>query len=103
MARCWRDNVFIERFWRSLKYEEVYLNAYESASQARTSIGKYIKFYTSTRPHAALQGRTLTRSTFPQQPPARRLHNCRGSLKERRFSVQKNGAISRAIAQAAES
>ena len=55
---CWRDNVFIERFWRSLKYEEVYLHAYESASQARASIGKYIAFYNGTRPHSALDGRT---------------------------------------------
>jgi putative transposase len=54
---CWRDNVFIERFWRSLKYEEVYLHAYESASVARTSIGRYIAFYNSARPHSALDGR----------------------------------------------
>lgn len=61
---CWRDNVFIERFWRSLKYEEVYLRAYESASQARASIGKYIEFYNSTRPHSALDGRTPDAAYF---------------------------------------
>jgi putative transposase len=55
---CWRDNVFIERFWRSLKYEDVYLHAYESASEARAAIGKYIDFYNGTRPHSALDGRT---------------------------------------------
>ena len=61
---CWRDNVFIERFWRSLKYEEVYLHAYESASQARAGIGKYIEFYNSARPHSALDGRTPDAAYF---------------------------------------
>jgi putative transposase len=55
---CWRDNVFVERFWRSLKYEEVYLHAYESTSEARRAIGKYIDFYNALRPHSALDGRT---------------------------------------------
>ena len=44
---CWRDNMLIERFWRSLKYEEVYLRAYASGSEARTSIGRYIAFITA--------------------------------------------------------
>lgn len=61
---CWRDNVFIERFWRSLKYEEVYLHAYESASQARAGIGRYIEFYNGTRPHSALDGRTPDAAYF---------------------------------------
>jgi len=61
---CWRDNVFIERFWRSLKYEEVYLHAYESASQARVGIGRYIEFYNGTRPHSALDGRTPDAAYF---------------------------------------
>ena len=61
---CWRDNVFIERFWRSLKYEEVYLHAYESASQARAGIGRYIAFYNGTRPHSALDGRTPDAAYF---------------------------------------
>ena len=55
---CWRDNVFIERLWRSIKYEEVYLHAYESVSQARTGIGRYIGFYNTRRPHSSLQART---------------------------------------------
>ena len=42
---AWRDNVFVERLWRSVKYEEVYLRAYESVSEARTSIGRYLDFY----------------------------------------------------------
>ena len=55
---CWRDNVFIERLWRSIKYEEVYLHAYESVSQARSGIGRYIEFYNTRRPHSSLQART---------------------------------------------
>ena len=42
---AWRDNVFVERLWRSVKYEEVYLRAYDSVSEARTSIGRYLDFY----------------------------------------------------------
>ena len=50
---CWRDNVFIERFWRTLKYEEVYLRAYDTVSAARTSIDRYLGFYNARRPHTA--------------------------------------------------
>ena len=50
----WMDNVFIERLWRSLKYEEVYLNAYDSVSQAIEGIGNWIKFYNQDRRHASL-------------------------------------------------
>jgi len=49
----WRDNVFIERLWRSVKYEEVYLRAYESVLEARTGIGRYFEFYNSGRPHSS--------------------------------------------------
>ena len=55
---CWRDNVFIERLWRSIKYEVVYLHAYERVSQARAGIGRYIEFYNTRRPHSSLQART---------------------------------------------
>ena len=55
---CWRDNVFVERLWRSVKYEEVYLNAYASVPEARARIGRYLAFYNSVRPHSALGGRT---------------------------------------------
>lgn len=61
---CWRDNVFIERFWRSLKYEEVYLHAYASTSDARTGIGRYIEFYNGERPHSALDGATPDAAYF---------------------------------------
>ena len=52
----WRDNVFVERLWRSVKYEEVYLHAYASIKEARNGIGKYLQFYNSRRPHSSLDG-----------------------------------------------
>lgn len=55
---AWRDNVFIERLWRSVKYEEVYLKAYDSVAGARASIGKYIDFYNHKRPHSSLDDKT---------------------------------------------
>ena len=54
----WMDNVFIERLWRSLKYECVYLHAFETGSEARAGIGKWIKFYGAERPHSAFAGLT---------------------------------------------
>lgn len=64
---CWRDNVFIERFWKTLKYQEVYLRAYETVSEARESIARYIGFYNSRRPHRAHQGSTPDAVYFGQQ------------------------------------
>ncbi len=55
---CWRDNVFVERLWRSVKYEEVYLRAYESVSEARSSIGRYLDFFNTGRPHSRLDRMT---------------------------------------------
>ena len=55
---CWRDNVFLERVWRSIKYEEVYLHDYETVSVAREGIGRYINFYNARRPHSSHQART---------------------------------------------
>ncbi|MFG1352704.1 IS3 family transposase [Xanthobacter autotrophicus] len=54
----WMDNVFIERLWRSLKYECIYLNAFETGSETRAGIGRWITYYNRTRPHSALGGRT---------------------------------------------
>jgi putative transposase len=51
---AWRDNVFVERFWRTIKYEEVYLHAYDSVAKARQSIGRYLAFYNARRPHTVL-------------------------------------------------
>jgi len=54
----WRDNVFVERLWRTIKYEEVYLRAYDSVTAARESLRRYINFYNTRRPHSSLDGRT---------------------------------------------
>jgi putative transposase len=64
---CWRDNVFIERFWKTLKYQEVYLRAYDTVSEARASIARYIEFYNSRRPHRAHKGRTPDAAYFGSQ------------------------------------
>jgi putative transposase len=55
---AWRDNVFVERLWRTIKYEEIYLRAYTSVPEARASIGRYLAFYNGTRPHSSLGGQT---------------------------------------------
>jgi putative transposase len=65
---AWRDNVFVERLWRSVKYEEVYLRAYESVSEARTSIGRYLNFYNGRRPHSSLDGTTPDQAYFTPLP-----------------------------------
>ena len=61
---AWRDNVFVERFWRSTKYEEVYLKAYDDVPDARRSLGCYIDFYNGRRPHTALDRRTPDQAYF---------------------------------------
>jgi len=64
----WCDNVFVERFWRSIKYEHVYLHAYESVQEARTKIGRYIDFYNTTRPHSSLNAFTPDQVYFNRPP-----------------------------------
>jgi len=54
----WMDNVFVERLWRSVKYEEVYLKAYENVAEARVSIGTYLEFYNSERQHQGINRKT---------------------------------------------
>jgi len=63
----WRDNVFVERLWKSVKYEEVYLKAYESVGEARASIARYLAFYNERRPHSALDRRTPDEAYFGAQ------------------------------------
>ena len=61
---AWRDNVFVERLWRSVKYEEVYLRAYDTVSDARASIGRYLAFYNGRRPHSSLDRKTPDNAYF---------------------------------------
>ena len=65
---AWRDNVFVERLWRTVKYEEVYLRAYDSVSEARASIGRYLNFYNQRRPHSSLDGTTPDKAYFTPLP-----------------------------------
>ena len=70
---AWRDNVFVERLWRSVKYEEVYLRAYDSVRDARASLGRYLAFYNGRRPHSSLAARTPEQvylAHLPQQMAA---------------------------------
>ena len=60
----WIDNVFVERLWRSVKYENVYLHAYESVAAARTGIAEYLGILQLERPHTALAGRTPDTAYF---------------------------------------
>ena len=64
---AWRDNVFVERLWRTVKYEEVYLRAYASVSEARASIGRYFGFYNGRRPHSSFGGQTPNQ-VYANQP-----------------------------------
>ena len=65
---AWRDNVFVERIWKSVKYEEVYLHAYDSVGVARASIGRYLEFYNGRRPHSSLDRRTPDEAYFDPPP-----------------------------------
>jgi len=67
---AWRDNVFVERLWRSVKYEEVYLRAYDSVGEARASLSRYFIFYNTKRPHSSLDARTPERFYYHHLPQA---------------------------------
>ena len=64
----WRDTVFVERLWRSVKYEEVYLRAYDSVGDARASLGRYLAFSNAIRPHSSLDARTPDNAYFNPLP-----------------------------------
>jgi putative transposase len=67
---CWRDNVFVERLWRSIKYEEIYLHAYATVSEAKANLARYLQFYNYRRPHSSLDGLppdTVYFKSLPQQ------------------------------------
>lgn len=65
---AWRDNVFVERLWRSVKYEEVYLRAYDSVVEARASLRRYLDLYNRRRPHSSLDDRTPDQAYFSPLP-----------------------------------
>ena len=65
---AWRDNVFVERLWRSIKYEEVYLRAYDTVGEARASIDRYLTFYSGQRPHSSLDRKTPDEAYFDMLP-----------------------------------
>ena len=64
----WRDNVFIERLWRSVKYEDIYLRAYDSVSEVKAGLNRYFNFYNSLRPHSSLDGKTPDQVYFNSLP-----------------------------------
>lgn len=66
---AWRDNVFVERLWRSIKYEEVYLHAYKTVPEARAGISRYLAFYNSRRPHSSLDRQTPDQAYFKALTP----------------------------------
>ncbi len=66
---AWRDNVFVERLWRTIKYEEIYLHAYNNVTEARNGIGRYINFYNTMRPHSSLAGHTPDEAYRNELPP----------------------------------
>jgi putative transposase len=67
---AWRDNVFVERLWRSVKYEEVYLRAYDSVGEARGSLSRYLIFYNTKRPHSSLDAQTPEAFYYAHLPQA---------------------------------
>lgn len=92
---CWRDNVFIERLWKSVKYEEVYLHAYDSAGHAKTALTRYFDFYNQRRPHTRLIDSRPIRSTSTNRCLGRRqLEPAGDPLIEHGLTVQTNGASS---------
>ena len=64
----WRDNVFVERLWKSVKYEEVYLHAYDSVAEARQGLQRHFSFYNQRRPHSSLGGQTPDMVYFAALP-----------------------------------
>ena len=64
----WRDNVFIERLWRSVKYEDIYLRAYDSVSEVKAGLSRYFNFYNNRRPHSSLDGQTPDQVYFNTLP-----------------------------------
>jgi putative transposase len=68
---AWHDNVFVERLWRTVKYEHVYLHAYDSTSEAKSKIAHYFNFYNRRRPHSRLDRQTPDRVYFESLPSSK--------------------------------
>ena len=66
---AWCDNVFVERLWRTIKYEEVYLHAYASVREARAALARYLTFYNARRPHSSLDRQTPDQAYFNASQP----------------------------------
>ena len=71
---CWCDNVFVEGLWKSVKYEEVYLHAYVSVSEAKSGLEQYFTFYNQQRPHLALDDKTPEEFYFDNLPVLLKSH-----------------------------
>ena len=67
---AWRDNIFVERLWRSVKYEDIYLHAYETPSNVKQGLKRYFEFYNTSRPHRAHTGQTPDTAYFNLLPVA---------------------------------
>ena len=65
---AWRDNVFVERLWRTIKYERVYLRAYDGVSAAKTDIAQFIDWYNTERPHSSLDDQTPDQTYWARLP-----------------------------------
>ena len=91
---AWRDNALVERLWRSIKYEEVYLRAYDTVSEARSSIGRYLTSITADVPIRVLTPARRIKPTSPRCHSARQPNPGRGSTYRRGNSVQTTGTSS---------
>jgi len=65
---AWRDNIFVERLWRSVKYEDIYLHAYETPREVKQGLKRYFQFYNTDRPHQAHRGQTPDTAYFHLLP-----------------------------------
>jgi putative transposase len=67
---CWRDNALVERLWKSVKYEEIYLHGYDTVYEVRQELTRYFDFYNRRRPHSTLDGQTPDTAYFTPPPLA---------------------------------
>jgi transposase InsO family protein len=89
---CWRDNVFVERLWKSVKYEEIYLHGYDTVSDVRQALSRHFDFYNRRRPHSALTGKPRIRITSTSRS-SHRLNPQRVHLENRKFCPAARGHL----------